>query len=74
VIDFDELTYETVEQANGKATVVRFKVNNPRVIPGDVLVILAGEEIRFHGFINNLADGWAIAADLHGSLLPASVN
>jgi hypothetical protein len=74
VIDFEQLTYETLEQANGKATVVRFKMDNPRVLPGDVLLVLAGDDIHFHGFINNLADGWATAADPHGSQLPASVS
>lgn len=74
VIDFEQLTYETIEQANGHATTVRFKVENPQVLPGDVLVVLAGEEIQFHGFINNISDGWAIAADTSGSTLPASVH
>ena len=74
VIDFEELNYETIEQTNGQATHIRFKVDNPRVIPGDVLVVLAGEEIHFHGFINNVTDGWATAADLHGSQLPARVS
>lgn len=74
VIDFEELNYQTVEQTNGHATRIRFKVDNPRVIPGDVLVVLAGDEIHFHGFINNVAEGWATAADLNGSQLPASVS
>jgi len=74
VIDFAELNYETVAQANGQATVIRFQVDNPRVIPGDVLVVLAGEEIHFHGFINNVAEGWATAADPNGSQLPARVS
>jgi hypothetical protein len=74
VINFEQLTYETVEQAHGKATVVRFKVDNPSVLPGDVLLILAGEEIQFHGFINNLTNGWGTASDPNGSQLPASVN
>ena len=74
VIDFEELTYETVEQANGNATVVRFMVENQQVLPGDVLLVLAGEDIQFHGFINTIADGWAIAADTNGSTLPASVH
>lgn len=74
VIDFEQLTYETVEQANGNATVVRFKVENPQVLAGDVLLVLAGEEIQFHGFINNITDGWGVAADTNGSTLPASVH
>ncbi len=74
VVDFEQLTYETVEQANGSATVVRFKVENPQVLPGDVLLVLAGEDIQFHGFINAIAEGWATAADTSGSTLPASVH
>jgi len=74
VIDFPELTYEPLEEENGVATVVRFKLDNPGVQPGDVLLVLSGEDIQFHGFINNVADGWATAADKRGSALPASVN
>jgi hypothetical protein len=74
VIDFAQLSYEPVEQENGVATVVRFKLENPGVQAGDVLLVLAGEDIQFHGFINGVVDGWAIAADKHGSTLPASVN
>jgi hypothetical protein len=39
-----------------------------------VLVVLAGDEIHFHGMIGRLADGWATATDRRGSLLPASVH
>ena len=74
VIDFEQLTYETVEQENGMATAVRFKLDNPAVQVGDVLLVLSGEDIQFHGFINNITDGWATAADKQGSSLPASVN
>lgn len=74
VIDFAQLTYEPVEQANGVATVVRFKLDNPGVQAGDVLLVLSGEEIQFHGFINNLTEGWATATDKDGSTLPANVN
>ncbi len=74
VIDFEQLTYETVEQENGMATAVRFKLDNPGVQVGDVLLVLSGEDIQFHGFINNIADGWATASDKHSSMLPASVH
>jgi hypothetical protein len=73
-IDFAELIYETVEQADGIATSVRFKLDNPRVQPGDVLLVLAGAEIQFHGFISNIADGWAYAADPRSSTLPARAS
>ncbi len=41
---------------------------------GDVLLILDGEEIQFHGFIGGIEDGWAVAADRNGSTLPAGVH
>lgn len=74
VIEADEFEFETVEKNNGIATVVRFKVLNPDIRPGDVLLILAGEQIQFHGMINNIEDNWAVAADRNGSLLPAIVH
>jgi len=47
VIDFNDLNYEAVEQQNGVATVVKFKLENPGVNAGDVLLVLAGEDIQF---------------------------
>ena len=44
------------------------------MLPGEVLLVLAGDEIQFHGFINHIADGWALAADTTGSTLPASIH
>jgi hypothetical protein len=49
-------------------------LDNPGVQAGDVLLVLSGEDIQFHGFINNIADGWATAADKRSSTLPASVH
>jgi hypothetical protein len=75
VVDADTFDFETVEQENGRATVVRFKVNNPHVQAGDVLLVLAGTEIHFHGMIGVVSeDGSAIATDRRGSLLPATVQ
>ncbi len=74
VIDADEFAFEVVEQHNGAATVVKFKLDNPGVRPGDVLLILSGTEIQFHGFIGGIEDGYATAADRSGSLLPATVH
>ena len=74
VVDADEFSYETVEQENGQATVVRFSLNDPRFHAGDVIVVLSGSEIHFHGLIGSLADGWATASDRRGSLLPATVQ
>jgi hypothetical protein len=42
---------------------------------GDVLLVLAGTEIHFHGMIGVVSeDGSAIATDRRGSLLPATVQ
>ena len=74
VIDEEQFTFVTVEQRNGIATTVRFKVENPEVKPGDVLLILSGSEIRFHGFINRIEESWATASDRSGSMLPAGIH
>lgn len=74
VIETKDFAFETVEQANGLATVVRFELKNNQVSAGDVLLILAGSEIHFHGLIGKIEDGWATAADPRGSLLPAMVQ
>jgi hypothetical protein len=74
VIDADKFTFNTIEQHNGIATVVRFKLDNPEVKSGDVLLILSGTEIHFHGFIGGIEDGWATAIDRNGSMLPARVH
>jgi hypothetical protein len=74
VIDADQFTFDTVEEHNGIATVVRFKVENPEVKAGDVLLILADSEIYFHGLIGKIEDGWAIASDRKGSMLSAMIH
>ena len=74
VIDVGEFAFETIEQNNGIATVVKFKVENPDVRLGDVLLILSGTDIHFHGFIGGIEDGYAMAADRNGSMLPASAH
>ena len=63
--------FETVEEKDGKSTVIKFDFNNPYYNAGDVLVIMDGEEITFHGMIEVIEEGYAIAADRRGSLLPA---
>ena len=73
-VDADEFAYETVEQENGQATVVKFQLTDPQYHAGDVVVVLSGDEIHFHGMIGRLADGWATATDRRGSLLPATVQ
>jgi hypothetical protein len=75
VEDADTFDFETVEQENGRATVVRFRINNPGISAGDVLLVLSGAEIHFHGMIGVVSeDGTAIATDRRGSLLPATVQ
>jgi len=74
VIDAHQFAFETIEQHNGIATVVKFKVENPDVRLGDVLLILSGTDIHFHGFIGGIEDGYAMAADRNGSMLPASAH
>lgn len=74
VADADTFSYETMEQANGQATVIRFQLDDPRFHAGDVVVVLSEGEIHFHGMIGRLADGWATATDRRGSLLPGSVQ
>jgi hypothetical protein len=75
VVDADTFDFETVEETNGCASVVRFKVNNPNVRAGDVLLVLSGTDIHFHGMIGAVSeDGTAVATDRRGSLLPATVQ
>ena len=74
VADVDSFPYETIEQLNGQATVIRFQLADPRFNAGDVLVVLSGSEIHFHGMIGQLADGWATATDRRGSLLPSLIQ
>ena len=72
VIEKNDFDYVTVEQNNGVATTVKFQVMNPSVTIGDVLVVLDGTDILFHGMISRMEDGWATAADPRGSVLPAN--
>ena len=71
----DGFEYETLEQENDKATVIRFPLDNPYYNPGDVLVIMdADEEIIFHGLIGRIEDGQAIASDRRDSQLPSTAS
>jgi hypothetical protein len=71
VVDAATFEFETLEASNGHATVVRFLVENPDVRPGDVLLVLSGGDIHFHGMIGIIEDRHGIATDRRGSLLPA---
>ena len=74
VVDAEDFSFETIEQENGQATVIRFGLEDPRYHAGDVLLVLSGPEIHFHGMIGTMGDGIAIASDRRGSLLPATVQ
>ena len=74
VVDETDFIFETLEQDNGQATVIRFGLNDPRYQAGDVLLVLSGGDVHFHGMIGRIADGWAIATDRRGSLLPATTQ
>ena len=74
VASAEEFQFETLQQQNGQATVIRFRLEDPKYHAGDVLVVLSGSEIHFHGMIGQVADGWAIASDPRGSLLAATIQ
>lgn len=74
VVGADDFEFETLEQENGQATVIRFKLSDPRYHAGDILLVLSGSDIHFHGMIGQLGEGYAIASDRRGSLLPATVQ
>lgn len=66
--------FEAVAHDNGNATIIKFPVDEKKVSPGDVVVVVAGEEISFHGLIGKIEEGYAYASDPKGSLLPAGVQ
>jgi hypothetical protein len=74
VVDAASFDFQTLEESNGNATVIRFKVENAQIVAGDVLLVLSGSEIHFHGMIGMIEDGYGIATDRRGSLLPATVQ
>jgi len=74
VVDAESFTFETLEQKNGQATVIRFQMDDRRYYAGDVLLVLSGTDIHFHGMIGRTEDGFGIATDPRGSLLPATVQ
>lgn len=74
LVDADSFDFETVEQENGQATVIQFALNDPKYHAGDVLLVLSGTDVHFHGMIGRIADGFAIATDRRASLLPATTQ
>jgi hypothetical protein len=71
VAQANEIQFESLEQQNGMATVIRFKIENEDARAGDILLVLSGTDIQFHGFIGKIEDGWGVAMDRTGSALPA---
>jgi hypothetical protein len=74
VVDSETFSFEMLEQENGQATVIRFQLEDPRYHAGDVLLVLSGTDIHFHGMIGSLGEGWAVASDKRGSLLPGTLQ
>ena len=74
VVDADTFSFETMEHENGQATMIRFPLDDLRYHAGDVLLVLSGSDVHFHGMIGRMADGLAIATDRRGSLLPATTQ
>ena len=74
VVEAESFTFETLEQKNGQATVIKFPMDDRRFYAGDVLLVLSGTDVHFHGMIGQTEDGFGIASDPRGSLLPATVQ
>ena len=72
VVHAGNFDFVTIEQENGNATVIRFKLENKTVQAGDMLLVLSGSDIHFHGMIGIIEDEWGVATDRRGSLLPAT--
>jgi len=70
----DRFEYDVVAQDNGNATIIKFPIDEKKYSPGDVVVVVSGEEISFHGIIGKIEEGFAFASDPKGSLLPAGVQ
>lgn len=73
-VEVEGFSYQTVQQQNGRASVIRFELKNPEVEPGDVLVVLSGSDILFHGLIMKIDQGWATSGDRNSLLLPGTVH
>lgn len=70
----DTFEYEAVAQENGNATIIKFPIDEKNYSPGDVVVVVSGEDITFHGIIGKIEEGFAFASDPKGSLLPAGIQ
>ena len=74
LVDSETFSFETIEQENGQATVIQFALDDQRYHAGDVVLVLSGTDVHFHGMIGRIADGFAIATDRRGSLLAATTQ
>ena len=70
----DTFEYDAVAQENGNATIIKFPIDEKLYSPGDVVVVVYGADINFHGIIGKIEEGYAFASDPKGSLLPAGVQ
>ena len=70
----DTFEYEAVAQENGNATIIKFPIDEKLYSPGDLVVVVSGEDISFHGIIGKIEEGYAYASDPKGSLLSAGVQ
>ncbi|HUF03720.1 MAG TPA: hypothetical protein VMM38_06025 [Aridibacter sp.] len=70
----DNFEYEAVQQENGNATIIKFEIDETKYSPGDVVVVLDGEDVVFHGLIGKIEDGFGFASDPRGSLLAGTVQ
>lgn len=70
----DTFEYEAVSAENGNATVIAFPIDEKLYSPGDVVVVISGEDIVFHGIIGKIDGGKAYASDPRGSLLAGTVQ
>ena len=70
----DTFEFEAVAHENGNATTIKFPIDDKLYSPGDVVVVVAGDEINFHGIIGKIEEGYAFASDPKGSMLPAGVQ
>ena len=74
-VELSELHFEAMEEKNGYATAIKFRLHNIDVKMGDVLLVLEGAEIRFHGMIGKIDEGgWGFAADRRGSTIPVTIH
>lgn len=69
VRDAKTFAFETLEQDDGRATVIRFDLDDTAIKLGDVLLVLTGADVSFHGMIREVGHGSAVAADRTSSLI-----